>query len=344
MGVPWPVERFSYNGDPADNDLKVTDNLTGLIWTLDANIMKTRDPSFDADAWAGDGAVTWQHALDYIKKLNQENYLGYSDWRLPNVIELESLVHSGYTYQSDTGTWLNVQSSGYWSSTSDASRTGSAWILNFKDGQVYAVTKGAGFYVRAVRSGFGKLVISKSGPGTVTSAPAGIACGSQCRAYFNPGTSVTLTAQTTSDSTFAGWSGGGCTGTGTCVVTMDAAKSVSAIFNSNTPLAANAGLNQVVYDKATLDGSASQGYVISWNWTLTHQTNPAYSRTATGQKPNLDNLAAGFYDVLLTVSDGTTASTATNLLAVAGYWDVNGDGKLGLAEAIYILQTTAGVR
>lgn len=92
----------------------------------------------------------------------------------------------------------------------------------------------------------------------------------------------------------------------------------------------------------TLDGSASQGNILSWNWTLTHQTNPAYSLTATGQKPNLDNLAAGFYDVRLTVSDGTTTSTATSLLAVAGPWDVNNDGKIGLAEVIYILQMMAG--
>ena len=109
-------------------------------------------------------------------------------------------------------------------------------------------------------------------------------------------------------------------------------------------LAANAGPNQIVVDKATLNGSASQGNIISWDWTLTHQTNPAYSLTVTGQKPNLDNLAAGFYDVRLTVSDGTTTSTASSLLAVAGPWDVDGDGKVGLAEVIYILQKMAGVR
>ena len=62
------------------------------------------------------------------------------------------------------------------------------------------------------------------------------------------------------------------------------------------------------------------------------------------QNPSLDNLAAGFYDVLLTVSDGTTTSTATSLLAVAGPWDVDNDGKVGLAEVIYILQKVAGVR
>jgi hypothetical protein len=48
---------------------------------------------------------------------------------------------------------------------------------------------------------------------------------------------------------------------------------------------ANAGSNQVVFGQATLDGSASQGNILSWNWTLTHQTNPAY-RAARQQARN----------------------------------------------------------
>jgi endoglucanase len=42
---------------------------------------------------------------------------------------------------------------------------------------------------------------------------------------------VTLTASAASGSTFAGWSGA-CTGTGTCTVSMSAARSVTATFNS----------------------------------------------------------------------------------------------------------------
>ena len=98
-GVAWPNPRFTDKGDQT-----VLDNLTWLIWAKDGNVMKTRDPDFDTDSTAGDGMVTWQHALDYIKKLNQESYLGHNDWRLPNVIELESLVHAG---QSNAASWLN---------------------------------------------------------------------------------------------------------------------------------------------------------------------------------------------------------------------------------------------
>jgi hypothetical protein len=80
------------------------------------------------------------------------------------------------------------------------------------------------------------LAVSKagSGQGTVTSNPAGIDCGTTCLAVFNQNTVVTLTATAAAGSTFGGWSGAGCTGTGTCIVTMNAAQTVTATFNTQT--------------------------------------------------------------------------------------------------------------
>jgi uncharacterized protein (DUF2141 family) len=77
------------------------------------------------------------------------------------------------------------------------------------------------------------LSVSKagSGSGTVTSNPAGINCGSTCSADYTSGTSVTLTANPASGSTFGGWSGP-CSGTGTCTVSMTQARSVTATFNA----------------------------------------------------------------------------------------------------------------
>jgi hypothetical protein len=69
-----------------------------------------------------------------------------------------------------------------------------------------------------------------SGAGTVNSSPPGIDCGSTCSAGFADGTVVTLTAVPDSGSSFAGWSGGGCSGTGTCAVTMSSAQAVTATF------------------------------------------------------------------------------------------------------------------
>jgi uncharacterized repeat protein (TIGR01451 family) len=79
------------------------------------------------------------------------------------------------------------------------------------------------------------LSVSKSGSGsgTVTSSPAGISCGYDCGENYAAGTSVTLTATAASGSSFDGWSGA-CSGTGLCTVTMDAARSVTATFNTSS--------------------------------------------------------------------------------------------------------------
>ena len=72
-----------------------------------------------------------------------------------------------------------------------------------------------------------------TGAGTITSSPAGINCGAACSASFTTSSVVRLTAVANPTSTFSGWSGGGCSGTSPCDVTMDAAKSVTATFTLN---------------------------------------------------------------------------------------------------------------
>src|SRR4029079_4795172 len=68
------------------------------------------------------------------------------------------------------------------------------------------------------------LTVNKTGAGagTVTSDVGGINCGATCSASVSSGTVVTLTAAPTTG-IFTGWSGGGCSGTGTCVVTVNVA-------------------------------------------------------------------------------------------------------------------------
>jgi hypothetical protein len=76
------------------------------------------------------------------------------------------------------------------------------------------------------------LQIDKTGAGggTVTSIPGGIACGTDCTEAYAAVTVVTLAAIPAADSVFVGWSGGGCSGTGACVVTVDRAIAVTAGF------------------------------------------------------------------------------------------------------------------
>lgn len=156
----------------------VRDNVTGLEWVQDGNLIKTRDPGFDADETAGDGAVTWQHALNYVTKLNNENYLDHGDWRLPTMKELSSLVDRGRYFPSiDTTLFPGTETAFvYWSSSTSLS-TGGPWHVEFGMGRVWANTYRAEYgYVRAVRSGqsesFGNLIIN--GDGTVTDTNTGL--------------------------------------------------------------------------------------------------------------------------------------------------------------------------
>jgi uncharacterized repeat protein (TIGR01451 family) len=73
------------------------------------------------------------------------------------------------------------------------------------------------------------LSVSSNGGGTVTSAPAGIDCGSACSASFTIGTPVTLSATPAAGMIFMGWSGA-CSGTGACTISLSQALSVTASF------------------------------------------------------------------------------------------------------------------
>jgi hypothetical protein len=78
------------------------------------------------------------------------------------------------------------------------------------------------------------LTVTKVGSGSVTSAPAGIDCGTTCSRPVAPGTTVTLTAVPDAGSIFAGWSGA-CAGTATCAVTVNTATGVTATFKVGPP-------------------------------------------------------------------------------------------------------------
>jgi hypothetical protein len=77
------------------------------------------------------------------------------------------------------------------------------------------------------------ISLAGTGSGTVTSSPAGIDCGSQCSAGYGEGTAITLHATAAAGSHFAGWSGGGCSGSGPCSLTLDGNASVVATFEAD---------------------------------------------------------------------------------------------------------------
>ena len=98
----------------------------------------------------------WDEALAYVQGLNDTDYLGYDDWRLPTRNELQSLVD--YSLYMPATTFPNTGEAPYfdftpWSSTADAYDTLGAWVLYFYDGYMGGDGKDNYHGVRAVRSG-----------------------------------------------------------------------------------------------------------------------------------------------------------------------------------------------
>ena len=148
-GVAWPNPRFTDNEDGT-----VLDSFTGLIWLKDANCIGTR---------------TWNNALsdsnglaDGSCGLTDSSSAG--DWRLPNKKELFSLIHDNYynpalSNTAGAGQWSggdpfnNVQSSSYWSSSTNAFNPGHAWFVSIGYGYVLYDYKSSYRYVWPVRGG-----------------------------------------------------------------------------------------------------------------------------------------------------------------------------------------------
>ena len=116
---------------------------------------------------------------------------------------------------------------------------------------------------RIQKFGF-SLTVTTAGAGSVTSTPAGVACGSSSSCtvgFFN--TPITLTATPIAGSDFIGWSGA-CTGTGSCVVTTQASQQVTATFV--TRIYQNRRQDLVWVDDNVPAGAIARD---TWQWTTT---------------------------------------------------------------------------
>ncbi len=140
-GESWPSPRFIDRGDGT-----VTDRLTGLEWVKEHGSipLNTSKP--------------WTAAVDFCDTLT---YANHSDWRLPSIKELESLMNYGagawgnnpYEWFNSSETPFSIYIDKFWSSTTAADSTGNAWWLNVDRGKVGELSKGAYGLIWPVRDG-----------------------------------------------------------------------------------------------------------------------------------------------------------------------------------------------
>lgn len=135
-----------------ENGLKmVFDNNTGLYWEVKSP--ELGDANFCEDTY------TWEDAQNvYVKKLNDEKYGGFNDWRIPNKDELRSIINYSLTNPAvDTDYFENCKTDDYWTSVTYEMQPYFGWVLFLGLGSGIAKSKNARRYVIAVRGGYEKL-------------------------------------------------------------------------------------------------------------------------------------------------------------------------------------------
>ena len=329
-----------------NGDGTITDVATGLMW-------QKQD----------DGVVrNWEDALGYCESLL---LAGHEDWRMPTAKELSSIVrYDLHDPALHIGFFPGTQSGNYWSSTTDVSYTDYAWIVNSGEGYVYDGYKQSGNYVRAVRGGqdrlTGHLYIKSPAQAdlwevgqdvTITWDTAGIGGDVRVLLSRDGGISFVPIVAAIANTGSLHWTVSGPESS-QCVLMIEpvsdldksAALSCFSIYDTGVNISGVSGRLVTTipgYTRGVLDATVVlEGTDISattpqsGSFTLMGIPHGTYTLKAT---------AANFSPHTQQIVVAEDPQDLGNIeLEVLG--DTNGDGKLGLEDAIRALQTVGGLR
>ena len=148
---PESIPASTPNSQLQDNgDGTITDTKTGLIWK------RCLEGQSGSDCASGSAeAFTWQQALQRAQTVNSSGgFAGASDWRLPTIKELSSLVeHQCVDPAINLTRFPNASNHWLWSSSAEAGGTVRAWVVNFNYGYTYLNYENGDYRLRLVRSG-----------------------------------------------------------------------------------------------------------------------------------------------------------------------------------------------
>ena len=148
---PESIPASTPNSQLQDNgDGTITDTKTGLIWK------RCLEGQSGSDCASGSAeAFTWQQALQRAQTVNSSGgFAGFSDWRLPTIKELSSLVeHQCVDPAINLTRFPNASNHWLWSSSAVAGSADDAWSVSFYNGYSYWGNKGSDNQLRLVRSG-----------------------------------------------------------------------------------------------------------------------------------------------------------------------------------------------
>ena len=129
-------------------DGTLLDIRTGLQWMRCALGQRWNGRTCASDA----GKWTWNNLKSQVRGINkQSGYGGHTDWRVPTIDELQTLIIKGAKPAIDLEAFSGITCGWYWSSSFYSAC--SAWFVDFHYGYVYYGDKGYAYYVRLVRGG-----------------------------------------------------------------------------------------------------------------------------------------------------------------------------------------------
>ena len=136
-----PTRRFLVHGDGT-----VTDTATGLMWAQCAEGL-----SGSACTDGGAANFTWEEALI---RARDSGLAGYTDWRLPNLKELFSLVEERCVNPAiNLAVFPNTPASYFWSASPNGNASNNAWNVDCINGNANNNNRDNNHHVRLVRSG-----------------------------------------------------------------------------------------------------------------------------------------------------------------------------------------------
>ncbi|MCK5829546.1 MAG: DUF1566 domain-containing protein [Methylococcales bacterium] len=143
-----------WTGYTVHNNGTVTDGTTGLMWKVCSEGLSSSDLASASCNTGGSGATfTWTTALQQAATVNSTGFAGHSDWRLPNVEELNTLSANNCHAPAINETIFPVTSSlRYWTSSPYAGANTEAWTVNFNLGEAGTIARTSTYPVRLVRT------------------------------------------------------------------------------------------------------------------------------------------------------------------------------------------------
>jgi len=145
-----------------DGWIMTRDNITGLIWEIktDDNGIHDKDNPYTwcdtnpATNGGDEGTCGATDTEDFITALNDANFGGFSDWRLPDINALSTLFNMSFVSPRINKDFFPNTANSYWSSTTYMYDPQLAWYAMFVSGDIFKISKdGSTNYVRAVRGG-----------------------------------------------------------------------------------------------------------------------------------------------------------------------------------------------